>query len=211
MDSNLVDAALAGEGTQFTAPLELRVNDLKQMLYCPRIVFYQHRLPVDTRSTLKMEAGQSAQELIERLEQRRSFRRYGLEHARRRFHVWLSSARLGLSGKLDLLLETPEGEYMPVDFKNTRRRPYGNHLLQLAGYTLLVEDEFSVAVRRGFLYLIPLSEVVAVDIGAELKTQALGRLDEIRALLLHGLMPPPTPVRSRCWDCEYRNYCGDIF
>ena len=24
-------------------------------------------------------------------------------------------------------------------------------------------------------------------------------------------MPPPTPVRNRCTDCEYRNFCGDVF
>ncbi len=210
MSSNLV-ATPAEAGVPETGPLELRVNDLKQMLYCPRIVFYQHCLPVDRRSTLKMEAGQSAQEMIERLEQRRSFRRYGLEQARRHFHVWLQSARLGLSGKLDLLLETQEGEYLPVDFKNTRRRPYGNHLLQLAGYALLVENSLSVTVHRGFLYLIPLSEVVPVEIGSDLKNQARKQLEDIRRMLRAERMPAPTPVRARCWDCEYRNYCGDVF
>jgi CRISPR/Cas system-associated exonuclease Cas4 (RecB family) len=23
--------------------------------------------------------------------------------------------------------------------------------------------------------------------------------------------PDPTPVRARCTDCEYRNFCGDVF
>ena len=34
---------------------------------------------------------------------------------------------------------------------------------------------------------------------------------EIRRMIEREQMPPPTPVRNRCTDCEYRNYCGDIF
>jgi len=40
----------------------------------------------------------------------------------RLFGVWLRSAPLGLSGKLDLLIRTPEACY-PVDFKDTEGRP----------------------------------------------------------------------------------------
>jgi hypothetical protein len=43
------------------------------------------------------------------LEARRSLKRYDLGTGERRFHVWLESATLGLSGKLDLLIITPKG------------------------------------------------------------------------------------------------------
>lgn len=95
--------------------LRLRVTDLKQYEYCPRIVFYQYVLPVEKVSTYKMEAGKAQEARLDVLEKRRKLVRYGLRDGRRRFHVGLVSERLGLSGKLDLLIETDSDRY-PVDF-----------------------------------------------------------------------------------------------
>jgi CRISPR/Cas system-associated exonuclease Cas4 (RecB family) len=39
----------------------------------------------------------------------------------------------------------------------------------------------------------------------------MGRLAAMRAMIEEGLLPEPTEVRSRCTDCEFRNYCGDVF
>src|SRR5437016_2602247 len=117
----------------------LRVNDLKQFEYCPRIVFYNTVMPVERKSTIKMERGKEIELKLDALEARRTLRRYRLAEGERQYHVWLSSDRLGLSGKLDLLIVTPDACY-PVDFKHTRDRPRRNHVLQLGGYAVLVED-----------------------------------------------------------------------
>jgi len=52
--------------------LPLRVGDLKQWAYCPRIVFFGYVMPVDKKSTFKMRQGNEAEEAIDRLEKRRS-------------------------------------------------------------------------------------------------------------------------------------------
>src|SRR6266705_3495490 len=101
---------------------ELRVTDLKQYAYCPRIPFYQHVMGFTGKPTYKMERGRDAQAAIEALERRRKLREYGLAEGQRRFGCWLTSERLGLSGKLDLLIET-EDACFPVDFKYTTGRP----------------------------------------------------------------------------------------
>src|SRR5947209_8517406 len=85
----------------------LRVNDLKQFEYCPRIVFYNTVMPVERKATVKMERGKQEEVRLDSLEARRSLKRYDLGTGERRFHVWLESAKLGLSGKLDLLIITP--------------------------------------------------------------------------------------------------------
>lgn len=188
----------------------LRVNDLKQYEYCPRIVFYNTVMPVDRKTTVKMERGKTEEFRVDALEQRRSLRRYRLSEGERRFHVWLDSPRLGLSGKLDLLIVSPQG-YFPVDFKYSRGRPHRNHVFQLAGYALLVEEAFSTTVEAGFIYLLPIQEVVAIEMTELLKGAALTRLGEMRQMISEGILPPATPYRARCEDCEFRNYCGDIF
>jgi len=188
----------------------LRVNDLKQFQYCPRIVFYNTVMPVERKSTVKMERGKEEEFKLDALEKRRTLARYQLGAGERRFHVWIESSKLALSGKLDLLIVSPKG-YFPVDFKYTRGRPHRNHVFQLAGYAILVEEEFQTQVGTGFIYLAPLQKIIAIRMTPQLKKRTLAFLGEIRTMIREGILPPPTEVRSRCAECEFRNYCGDIF
>ncbi|MEX0806090.1 MAG: CRISPR-associated protein Cas4 [Candidatus Binatia bacterium] len=190
--------------------ISIRVNDIKQYAYCPRVVFYQYCMPVEKKATWKMEQGKIAEERIDQLEKRRKLREYRLEEGSRKFHVWMSSKRLGLSGKLDLLIDSPEGLF-PVDFKMTTGRPHKNHLFQLCGYALLLEDQYGREVSKGFVYLIPHDDAVVFDLTEAVKSETERMIDEMRRMIEEEKMPPPTPVRNRCADCEYRNFCGDIF
>jgi CRISPR-associated exonuclease Cas4 len=167
-------------------------------------------MPVEKKATWKMEQGKIEEAEIDRLEKRRKLSGYRLAEGERRFHFRLSSARLGLAGKLDLLIESPGGLF-PVDFKWTTGRPHRNHIFQLCAYALLLEDYFRRPVARGFVYLIPQSDAVVFDLTAELKDETRAMLAEIRRMIEQEDMPPPTPVRNRCTDCEYRNFCGDVF
>lgn len=190
--------------------LPLRVNDLKQFEYCPRIVFFNTVMPLDRKVSFKMQRGTEAEFQLDALEKRRNLRRYKLSDGERRFHVWLHSKRLGLSGKMDLLIVSPQG-YFPVDFKYTRGRPHRNHISQLAGYSVLVEEQYRIAVETAFIYLAPVGELVAIRMTNELKQEVFVRLSEMREMIHEEILPEPTPVRARCAECEFRNYCGDIF
>ncbi len=190
--------------------LPMRVNDLKQFEYCPRIVFYNTVMPLDRKVTFKMQRGKEAEFRLDALEKRRSLRRYKLGDGERRFHVWLHSERLGLSGKIDLLIISSHG-YFPVDFKYTRGRPHRNHISQLAGYAVLVEEQYQTVVDTAFIYLAPFGELVAIKMTEELKAEVVDRLSRIREMVREEMLPAPTPVRARCAECEFRNYCGDIF
>jgi CRISPR-associated exonuclease Cas4 len=190
--------------------LPLRVNDLKQYEYCPRIVFYNTVMPLDRKVTFKMQRGTEAEFQLDALEKRRSLRRYKLGDGERRFHVWLHSERLGLSGKMDLLIVSSQS-YFPVDFKYTRGRPHRNHISQLAGYAVLAEEQYQTTIETAFIYLVPVGELVAIKITKELKEEVSDRLSSMREMILDEILPPPTQVRARCAECEFRNYCGDIF
>ena len=186
------------------------VTDLKQWAYCPRIVYYRCTMSGAARASYKMEEGKAAQEMIESLELRRTLREYGLEGARRQFGVWLKADEVGLTGKLDLLLEG-EGVAGVVDFKLTSGEPAENHRLQLAGYALLVEAVLGLPVGECFFYRIPDGKVYRVVISEELRQKALRAVEAIREMAASQWCPEPTPVRGRCVECEYANYCGDVW
>ena len=88
-----------------------------------------------------------------------------------------------------------------MDFKWTTGRPHRNHIFQLCGYALLLEDHFQQPVTKGFVYLIPVSDAVVFDLTPDLKDQTRTMLSEIRRMIEKEEMPPTTPATgcSRRW------------
>jgi CRISPR-associated exonuclease Cas4 len=188
----------------------LAVTELRQWVYCPRVVYYHQVMPGAGQSTYKMKEGVRAQELIEGLEMRRTLREYGLEGVEREFGVWLEDEVVGLTGKVDLLLRG-EGYGAVVDFKLTSGEVGENHRMQLAGYAVLVEAVLGVPVRMAFLFRIPDSKVFPVAVTEELRRGAAGTVRAIQDMRRTQELPEATAVRARCSECEYANYCADVW
>ena len=186
------------------------ITDLKQWAYCPRVVYYHRVMPAVAHPTYKMKEGKAAQEMIETLEMRRTLREYGFESAHRRFGVWLENKELGLSGKIDLLLEGAE-EIAVVDFKLTSGEPGQNHRIQLAGYSLLAESACGLPARQTFLYRIPDGRIFVERVTEELRRAVRAAITDIRRTGETQLCPEPTAVRGRCVECEFANYCADVW
>ena len=89
--------------------MNIRVSDIKQYFYCPRVVYHTYYTPVARPTTHPMQIGAVQHEVLSVLERRRSLDRYGLEDGSRQFHISLHAESLGLSGVLDLLIETKDG------------------------------------------------------------------------------------------------------
>ncbi len=191
--------------------LTFRVSDLKQYVYCPRVAYYQIALPDVRPTTYKMERGIAAGQEAEGHERRRSLRAYGLSEGERSFGVRLASAALGLSGEMDMVIETAD-ERIPVDYK-LARQPGPHYKLQLTAYARLLETVHPGTPkpsRRGFLYLIPERRAVEVRITDKLWRELDEALADLWAIARTQRMPPPTERRARCVDCEFRRFCNDV-
>jgi CRISPR-associated protein Cas4 len=173
-------------------------------------VYFHQVMPGAGQMTFKMREGLRAQDLIGNLEMRRTLREYGLEGAERQFGIWLENEKLGLTGKLDLLLKG-EKTAAVVDFKLTSGGVGENHRMQLAGYALLVEAAMGLSVEKTFLFRIPDNKVYTVEVTAELRARVVEVVGIIRRMKEEEMMPEATEVRARCVECEYANYCGDIW
>lgn len=189
-------------------PFTLRVIDLKQYVYCPRILFYHAVLPEVRPLTYKMEAGIEAHVAAEEREKRRQLRTYGLQVGERAFNLPLLSAELGLSGVVDMVIET-EGEQIPVDYKQAKK--VGQHFkLQLMAYGRLLETAYpDKPVKRGFLYLLPTRQAIEVRFTPHLRHQFEQARQAMAQVVTSQLMPAPTRHNGRCLDCEFRRFCND--
>lgn len=202
----------AGGATE-TECWSLRVVDLKQFEYCPRVVYYQYCLPGVRPTTYKMEAGIEAQNRVEKLEERRSLRAYGLQDGKRHFNVSVQSATLGCTGQIDLLIETEDDDrhrLVPVDFKLSRKEPGRHFKLQLACYALMVEEQWGLPVEEAAIYLIPLKKSVLVPITTRLKNDVKRKLEQMRTMIVEQRVPEATRQRAKCVNCEFRRFCNDV-
>ncbi|MGE5550083.1 MAG: CRISPR-associated protein Cas4 [Bacteroidota bacterium] len=186
------------------------VTDLKQFCYCPRIIYFTYVQPVPRHVTAAMERGIDEHLRVERLEPRRTVRRYGLDQAEKHLHIRLHSPVIGLSGQLDMLLIAGEDHY-PVEFKHTRQSPAANHRRQLTAYALLVEEEYEVRVNRGFFCVYPENRLFPVEIGDDDKSAVLAAVGAMRQIALAQEWPEATHDRGKCLCCEWRNFCNDIY
>jgi len=188
----------------------IRVTDIKQWFYCPRVVYFTYLMPVEKKITAKMTFGAEEHEVISALEHRRKLQEYGITEGERRFHVPLKSRQLGLSGTLDLLLVSG-ADCIPVEFKDTSRGVSQNHKYQLAGYALLVEETYSSTVDRGFVYQIPTGRISTVRLDGGTKDTVRQAVTDIHAMIAAERMPDPPSQRGKCTDCEFLHFCGDRF
>jgi CRISPR-associated exonuclease Cas4 len=188
----------------------ITVGDLKQWAYCPRVVYYHKLMAGCGIPTRKMEAGAQAQEWLEPIELRRTLSRYGFREARRRTGLSLRDFRLGLAGKIDWLIEDGK-QAAVVECKLTAGEPAPNHAIQLAGYAWLIERLYGWQVPVGFVYRVPDARLFAIPIGEPEREAVRAAMGGIRNMLKGEIIPAPTDVRARCRDCEYANFCGDIW
>lgn len=192
-----------------------RVVDLKQYIYCPRLIYYHHCLPAIRPVTHKMEAGIEAQDEEEVRAARRSLRVYGLRRGEYETNVTVESEALGLRGAVDLVIKTDDNplgemEIIPVDYKLSSGKLGTHFKLQLAAYGLLLEEAYDLPVKRGFLYAIPKRRAVEVAFTPALRARLKQALLEMREITLKEWLPSPTRQRAKCEVCEFRRFCNDV-
>lgn len=184
------------------------VTDLKQYLYCPRIVYYQLCLPDVRPTTYKIQAGVEAHQEERQRAERRGLVRYNVTDGERQFDIRVQSEVLGLSGLIDEAIITPT-EVIPVDYKLAHQASF-HYKVQLAAYGMMLQETLQRPARRGFIYLIPLRKSVEISLTAALNRQVEQVVATMRQIVEHEAMPAPTAWQQRCVDCEFRRFCNDV-
>jgi len=128
-------------------------------------------------------------------------------HAR---SVTLSSERLGLIAKLDLI-EAEGGAVQPVDNKRGRRPhvpagAYEPELVQLCVQGLVLEDN-GYRCNEGALYFRESWERVRVRLDEALRSKALAAVHGLRLIAAGGLIPPPLEDSPKCPRCSLVGIC----
>jgi CRISPR-associated exonuclease Cas4 len=189
--------------------MQFLVSDIRQYTYCPRIVYYHYCLPDIRPTTYKMAAGKLAHGEEQERERRRSLRPYHLADGERTFDVWLDDEAVGLRGKVDMVVRRAE-EIIPIEHKNSPGRMGQHVILQLMAYGLLLERQWQLPFRRGFVYHIPARRAREVETTEALLAAVHTCVAAMQAMVEAEQMPAPPEKRQKCAICEFRRFCNDV-
>jgi len=124
--------------------------------------------------------------------------------------VHLSSERLGLTAKIDLVEGGPDGVY-PVDYKKGKRPhvpggAYDPERVQVCAQGLLLREHGFVA-EYGYLYFVGSKERIKVRFDEELLSLTMGSIEKLRRLAASGERPAPLEDSPKCARCSLVGIC----
>ena len=125
--------------------------------------------------------------------------------------VELSSAKLDLVAKIDLIEPTPDGEVVPVEYKRGKRphvkqKAYDPERVQLCAQGLLLE-EHGYRCSEGILYFAGSKERVRVAFDESLRMLTKQSIGALRSVVEGGQIPPPLQDSPKCNRCSLVGIC----
>jgi CRISPR-associated exonuclease Cas4 len=114
---------------------------------------------------------------------------------------------LRLVGKPDYLVDQGDDVLIPVELKSGKApaAPREGHVLQLAAYCFLVQENYGVRPDYGILQYK--DKAFAIDYTDDLEADLLDLLAEMRQGLFQGELDRDHNDWSRCAACGMRNHC----
>ncbi|RLF09484.1 MAG: CRISPR-associated protein Cas4 [Thermoprotei archaeon] len=183
----------------------ITVVDVRDYAYCPRVVYFTHVLHLKERITEAMQYGKEHHEdpplapLMPKLKPKHVIK-----------NVELTSSKLKLMGKVDTIVVTKHGEYIPVEVKWSEPRqgkPRRQHKAQLIAYALLIEENYSTTVKRAVIYYSRAGRLIEMPITSQDKRQVKRMIKQIYQVIRSEEMPEVKFKPKQCVDCGYKCYC----
>ncbi|MEW6542249.1 MAG: CRISPR-associated endonuclease Cas1 [Nitrospirota bacterium] len=202
-----------GAGARLVAeePL-LPVRMLNEFAYCPRLAYLEWVQSEFTDSADTVE-GRFHHRQVDEAPKRRptpTEGEGGQEEAIHQRSVWLSSERLGITAKIDLV-EGVGAAVAPVDYKRGKRPhvdkgAWEPERVQLCAQGLILREN-GYECDGGFLYFVGSRERVAISFDPELIERTLTLIHEMRQVARGGSIPPPLVDSPKCPRCSLVRIC----
>ncbi len=188
--------------------MNLTPSDILQHLYCPRFTYFMRVLQIDQHEErlFKVQKGRAIHEQKGQINQAYLRRRLGVTH--QQLNQYLTNHTL--RGEVDAVLWLGDHHAAPLDYKFAvyKDQMYDTYKHQLYCYAWLIEDNFEVEVKQGFLvYTRSSNQLVTVEIDDEAKAMVQQTVAEIAEVVNENIFPKATKSKKRCVNCTYQNIC----
>lgn len=119
----------------------------------------------------------------------------------------LYSKSLGISGKPDYIVKGRGRTLIPVEIKSGRaQEPHKNHVLQLAAYCYLVEENYHRSVPYGIIVYSDAKQH-RINFDKALRSDLLATIGEMKRTLGHDCPKRTHNYKQKCRHCSFSGSC----
>jgi len=196
------------------AESSVSVTDIKHYIYCPRLVYFDkvlHATPIF--GSQQEDSKELHEDYVKKELRRKEAIYYSPEFvgAEKLLFTSFSSGVLELQGNVDCIIRTVKEEYIPVEYKNMssdKGKVCMDHKYQLAGYALLIEENFKTVVKRGFVNYLPETLILQIEITPTMKSYVKRVLGYIKRIIKDEELPPIRVAKQKCTGgCGHKQTC----
>jgi CRISPR-associated exonuclease Cas4 len=190
------------------AQASITPSDIIQYLYCPRFTYFQHVLDIPQFEEKSYKAMRGRHLHDYKKDTNKEYLRKTVGVTDKLQEQYLTNDRL--RGMVDEVLTLEDGSMAPLDYKfaKYKDRIYNTYKTQLYCYAWLIEENFDVEVKRGFLvYTRSKHKLVEVTVSDKAKQHVKDTAEEIINIIQRNRFPKATKYKKRCRGCTYRNIC----
>ncbi|MBD3256549.1 MAG: CRISPR-associated protein Cas4 [Candidatus Lokiarchaeota archaeon] len=182
-------------------------EEIRQYVYCQRIVYFRHVMRAPMKQSYKMEYGTKKHKKLQQLKNKQE------DYSQKYYNIYLTDAESGLVGLIDYF-EYDGKEAYPVEIKSGRIPPKNSrnelddpHKYQATAQAMLIEQNFDFLVRKVRIFYTKSEKYVDYPINIEEKLKVLKIIDNIAKIIETERIPEPTEDQGKCVDCECKLYC----
>jgi CRISPR-associated endonuclease Cas1/CRISPR-associated protein Cas4 len=206
METESQEASMGGD-----MPL-LPARMINEFAYCPRLAYFEW-VDGEFADNAETTEGRFHHRRVDQTPARKPRQVESEDKGEDTIHqrsVWLSSERLGVTAKIDLV-EGEGNRVVPVDYKrgkrpHTAQGAWEPERVQLCVQGLLLQEQ-GYACDRGVLYFVGSRERVDVLFDEELVARTLELVQGMRAMTTATIAPPPLVDSPKCPRCSLVGLC----
>jgi len=123
--------------------------------------------------------------------------------------IWVDSDKLQLKGIIDKV-EIYENGYVPIELKTGKMPKEGvwpGHKVQIAAYSMLIEEKFKTEVKEGFVNYLDAKQTRHIAINPFMRQEILDLVKEVQEMLKSHDLPNYCKNKNKCVNCGLRETC----
>jgi len=190
----------------------ITASQMLEYLFCPRFTYFEYvmAIPQNEGQRFKVAKGRNIHEMARERNPDYFRKKLGVED--KKSDVYLASP-LGIRGIVDEILFLDDTTAAPLDYKfaEYKQKLFKTYRFQLVFYARLIKDNFQVPVNKGFIiYTRSKNKLVEIPLKGKDFIELEKIIDNMTNIIQNCRYPKPTSIKSRCFDCCYKNICESI-
>jgi CRISPR-associated exonuclease Cas4 len=122
-------------------------------------------------------------------------------------HLHVTSEKLGLSGICDIVEKSPDGHYLPVEYKRGKPKAHRADEVQVCAQAICLEEMFQTTIPTGLIFYGRARRRSEVRLDETLRNLTLETITAVREMKLKGLTPRGQYESRRCDACSLIDIC----